>query len=297
MTLEAFFFFLAGALGEISLLWNGARHSESHLAKRFAVASISLERLLALGLIALAIGLGVVLRWLDIAKIRVSLDDGWVAAVFVVLGLFLLGTGVIGDRLLPRVDERTVLVVQLLVAILTLTAQHLPAWPALITFVGLPLIVSFLLAVSRQSLAPPIQALVYFGYLLALLALTFQTANLNYFSALDLDNWQALAFGGLFIFLLLHALFAVRFSLIVSSLILPRNRPLIGMMMPRLYSNEQVPLLRFGLFAVLLAGLVLLNMHFQWVAPEILVSLAVMVSAQGMGTAKNVAQKVTTRLD
>jgi hypothetical protein len=286
MTLAAFFFFLAGALGEILLLWSAAQRSGSRLAGRFVPPAVAIERLIVLGLAGLALLASIVLGWLGIAEVRVSLDDGWVGALFVVLGLFLLGAGVIGDALLPRVNERVVLSTQIVVAILALTSAHPSGWPMQLILVGLPLFGSLALVFYRRNLAPPFQALVYFGYLLALLALTFQTANLGYFSALELDSWQALAFGSLFIFLLLHALFAVRFFLIVSSLLLPRNRPLISGMMPHLYSNEQVSLARFAVFTGLLVSIILLNTRFHWLPPEILVSLAVMISAQGMGQAR-----------
>jgi hypothetical protein len=208
-----------------------------------------------------------------------------VGVIFVALGLFLLGAGVLGDALLPRVNEGAVLSAQILTAALTLTAPRLPGWPALAVLVGLPLAGSLALALLCRELSPPAQALVYFGYLLALLALTVQTGSLGYFSAPELGIWEAFAFGGLFIFLLLHALFAMRFFLIVSSLLLPRNRPLVGAIMPRLYSNEQVSPALFLALTGGLAGAVLLNARFGWLAPQLLASLAVAVSAQILSAA------------
>jgi hypothetical protein len=285
MTLAAFVFFLAGAIGEIAVLWNSAWGNGSRFVNRSGRFRVFFSRsgFIGLGLAAAALCLSFVLRWLQLAQVRVSLDDAWVGIIFTILGLFLIGAGVIGDGLLPRVDERAVLTVQILVALFTLTQERLPARPGLLGLVGIPLLVSLGLVIWRRALAPPVQALVYFGYLLALLALTYQTANLNSFSAVDFSNGQALAFGGLFVFLLLHGLFTIRFFLIVSSLILPRNRPMINGMMARLYSNEQISLPRFVLFTLILASLVLLNARYRWIAPEIVVSLAVMTSAQVMG--------------
>jgi hypothetical protein len=220
------------------------------------------------------------LRLSGLAAVEVSLDDGWVGAIFVVLGVFLLGAGVIGDGLLPRVNERSILTGQVLVLLLALFEPQQSDWLLLGGLVGLPLLLSLGLLVSRRAVSTVLKACAYLGYLFALLYLAYQTADLGLFGAARISSVEGFAFGSLFVFLLLHCLFALRFFLIVSSLILPRNRPAIGAMMRRLFSDEQAAPGRFVLFAVAAAGLVLANAFWHFVSSAVIVSLAVLLSAQ-----------------
>lgn len=281
MTLDVFAFFMAGILGEIALLWESAQRGGSKLAGRFG-APVSIARFTALAAILVAIGFSLSASPLGLDQVIVSLDDLWVGYIFAGLGLFVLAVGLVSDVFLPRVGERSVIAVQILVVLFTVTAQRTPAWPLYLALTALPLIGSLSLAISRRNLSPAVQALVYFGYLLALLALTLQVADLGLFEAVRMDHWQALAFGGLFFFLAVHTLFILRFFLIVSSLLIPRNRPLAAGIMPRLFSSEQVSFKRFGLFTLLLSALVLLNNWLNLLPAELLAGLAVMMGVQVM---------------
>lgn len=72
----------------------------------------------------------------------------------------------------------------------------------------------------------------------------------------------------------------MRFFLMVSSLILPRNRVLIPPVMERLFSDEQVALRPFLLFTALMTGLVLANGWLRWVPADTLASVLVVISVQ-----------------
>ena len=281
LTLEALIYFLLGALVETFLLWGRARRAGfSRLARRFlAPQFLALPVVAGLALLGV-VALIVLLRLSGLASLMVSLDDGWVGGIFVVLCLFLLGAGVLADGLLPRVNERSVLTAQVLVLLLALFNREQTDWVILGLAVGIPTALSIGLLLSRRALSAPLKACAYLGYLFALLHLAYQTANLGLFSASEISGFAGFAFGSLFVFLMLHSLFAVRFFLIVSSLILPRNRPPIAVLMPRLFSDEQAPPQRFGLFALAAALLVLVNSWLQVVSNEILVGLVVLLSAQ-----------------
>jgi hypothetical protein len=60
----------------------------------------------------------------------------------------------------------------------------------------------------------------------------------------------------------------------------PRNRPLVAQVMPRLFADDQVPPLRYALFAVGLAALVALNAWLNLVPRAVLFNLAVVASVQ-----------------
>jgi len=281
MTLEAFLLFLAGAVLESGLLWSQAqRGGFSRLAA--GLRGAGRVRWLALfgGLAAGWAALVLAARLLGWSSVVVSLSDDWVQAIFVGLGLFLLAAGVLGDALLPRINERSLLTAQVLVLLLSLS--QLPprlwfsrAWPA-----AVPLLFSLGLLFSRRAPSAAVRAAAYLGYLLSLLYLTYQTADMGLFSAAQISGMQGFAFGSLFIFLGLHCLFALRFAMLVSSLLLPRNRPAIGRIMPRLFSEKQASARRFGIFSAAAAGLFWLNAQFNLISSEMLVGLLVLLSAQ-----------------
>jgi hypothetical protein len=278
MSIEALIFFWVGALLETGLLWSQAKRGGfSRLVAQFVTPKFSVYAALVLVIGMLGY---LAARLSGVLALKVSLDDGWVMGMFVILALFLLAAGVIGDGLLPRVNERSILTVQVLVLLLALMEFRQTDWLWLGLLVGIPLAGSLVLLFTRQSLGAPLKACVYLGYLFALLYLSYQTASWAVFSAAELSGVAGLAFGSLCVFLGLHSLFALRFFLIVSSLILPRNRPAIGPMMRRLFSDEQVPPWRFGLFALAAAALLAANAFARVLSTPVLISLLVLLSSQ-----------------
>ncbi len=279
MSLLSFIFFMLGALLEILWLWDDA-HPQTGLPKgsRLLAGTFGRVQWIQAGLCAAAGLLAAVVYLLGAAQVRVSLDDGLVFVIFVALGLFVLAFGVVADGLLPRVSEKSILMVLLLVILNNLAGGgNNPALPLLL---ALPAAVLIYLMFSTRALPPLAKAAVYLVYLAALLVNAMQAGALEGFSAADFTPGEALVFGIAFIFLLLHGLFAIRFFLIVSSLALPRNWPLVRQVMPRLFADEQMPPWRFGLFALALGGLLLLNDATGLVPRAALLNLALMASVQ-----------------
>jgi hypothetical protein len=237
MTLIAFFFFMLGALAEILWLWRQAQPDS-------ATYPITRHTLVVGGLAGLALGLGLVLEVLGWEVIQVSLSNTWVAFIFTLLCGFLFLAS-LAPQFLPRVNEQTILTVQVLITIHLWLSGGNAHWAALL-FIGLlPASISLYL-VLRQTPVPPLgKALIYFWYLLSLLVQAAQGGGLDYFRLNRLAPIEGLAFGMLFVFLILHGLFALRFFLIVSSLLRPRNRRLVAQAMPVLFYDDQLPVRPF----------------------------------------------------
>ena len=68
--------------------------------------------------------------------------------------------------------------------------------------------------------------------------------------------------------------------MIASSLIFPRNRPLVALIMPRLFSDEQVSLTRAVMVILLLTAIVLANAQFHLIDLPILLTVLNILSVQ-----------------
>jgi hypothetical protein len=210
---------------------------------------------------------------------EVSMSDGWVGMIFVAYGVFIFFAGIMGN-ILPRVNETSILSVQILVTLgLWANATALNPW-LVILLVVLPALVMAFLVMKRTALNHIAKALVYFWYLLCLIVLIYENGSLDYFSKPDLTILEGFTYGTVFTFLILHALFSIRFFLITSSLIVPRNRPYVNYLMPHLFSDEQIAphsfLLLFGIVLLVL----LLNTWLQLVSQTMLLNVSVVVCVQ-----------------
>lgn len=281
MTLEVFVLFLLGMALEVVWMWKAAHAQAQEKTVTASVAQMLSDNwIIQAGLVLLAGAAFGGVHLLGIDQVYTSLDDGPVFLLFTLIGLFILIEGLFGSHLMPPINERSVLSTQLLVAAGMLTgAMQLPStvlW-ALGIFM---LLLSLFLLLQRQSLPPIRKALVYAWYLALLLGLSVMNGDVVLFSAHSLNFTSGFAFGVVFIFLLLHALFFIRFFLIVCSLILPRNRKFIGYMMPRLFNDEQVQPLPFMLITLGLTAAVWINSRLNLLPNALFISLCVLVSIQ-----------------
>lgn len=283
MTLEAFVLFMLGMSLEVVWLWEAAHTQADNQSKTASIARMLPGAWFTqAGLIVLAGAAFGLVHLLGVDQVYTSLDDAPVFILFTLIGLYVLIAGVIGSHLLPPIHERSVLSTQLLVAAGLLTgALQLPS-TVLWGLGSVMLLLSLFLLLQRQALPPIPKALVYAWYLALLLGLSLMNGDAALFAARDLDLTSGFTFGVVFIFLLLHGLFFIRFFLIVCSLILPRNRKFIGEMMPRLFSDEQAHPVLFALVTLGLIAAVWLNAHFNLLPGALFTSLCVLISTQLM---------------
>lgn len=234
----------AGMVIEVLLLWERSAHDAARSQSGFVPgppspiqALIGLVVLVAALLVALVDGFGLQVPafWID------AFSNGIMFVAFSFLFVF----GLVVPRLMPRVNEQAILAVNLVTLLNLAVMPGLP--PVVLAGFAVPGMLLLLLGVTRQSLSPMLKSLVYFWYLVCLLALTLQN-DFSVFISNELQPanlFQMAVAGAAGIFLLLHALFLVRFFLMLSALILPHNRKYLFQVMPGLFGDEQMPALKF----------------------------------------------------
>jgi hypothetical protein len=205
--------------------------------------------------------------------------------------MFVLVAGVIADGLLPRVNEAAILAVVSLTALGTMAGLAEGGLEAngftLATGLLVPIIVALVLAFHRRAFSPVAKAVIYLCYLFALLYSVYLGGADKLLNGNDLRLTEGLVFGGVSIFVLLHSMFAIRFFLIVSSLVFRRNRPLVAMIMPRLFSDEQVCLRRVAMFLPVMGAAVIANAWLHFVEPHVLLTIMSMVCVQFLFRSEN----------
>jgi hypothetical protein len=281
MTWNAFILFLLGALLEIVWLWDDAHGQTGALIQvRFLPFVLRPAQWIQAGLMVAAGLLFGVFSLFRIAKLQASMDNPVIGLIFVALGLFILGAGVVANGLLPRINEQSILITQLLVILSGILNGVLSNLWGVFFMLIIPAVLVLYLVWNRRPLSSLMKSLIYLWYLASLLILTFQNGNVELFTASRLTLGDAYFLGITFIFILLHGLFSIRFFLIVSSLILPRNHKLTAGMMSRLFADDQVPVLRFFLFALGLFGAILLNAWLDLLPRAVILNLAVIACVQ-----------------
>ena len=142
--------------------------------------------------------------------------------------------------MLPRVIEQQMLGVHLIIGT-NMLINGLPALPnwGLILFL-IPTAALIFQALWPRQLPMILRAFFYLWYLVTLLILAFQNDIGGYFEAFNLTIPEIFIFGSLLVFLGLHILVALRFVIITTSLIVPRNRPLLEIIMPRVMHADQM---------------------------------------------------------
>jgi len=201
--------------------------------------------------------------------------------------MFLFVFGMVYPKLMPRINEQTVVVVTAIVFVSLYGQVELsPAWLAA------PLAGIFLLALTKHSLPAMLKSLFYFWYLICLLVMTFLSSfDILFNPEVDFvqtsfDHFVAGAAG---VFFGLHAIFLVRFFLMLSANLLPHNRYLIKLAMPQLFSDEQMPRTRFVALLLVVSLLLWANQQFGLVADISLASLLILFVVHFMDRA---AQKL-----
>lgn len=287
MKLTNFIAFLLGMVVEGLLLWEAAREQTAATEENQIIAApfLSRERLLMLGLTLLAgilIGLLMLTGW---EQTVVFIDTPVVALLFILLILGLLYYGLIAPRLLPRINEEAALSIHISVALSLLLTRpaDAPWWPYALGL-GLPWVLLLGVTLPQKPLAPLVKAFIYLWYLINLLALTLQTdfSVINEPASTPMTLGEAFVLGAGGLFLLLHSLFFIRFALMTSSLINPQGRKLMQQVIPKLYSDEQLPLIRVFLLQAVAVILLILNARLNLIPDLSAVTLVVMAFAQGL---------------
>jgi hypothetical protein len=273
MTLPAFIFFMTGLIMEaLWLLANAGGRSESDWVRKtlgLEAAVLVVGALLA-GLVALFGG----------AQVTVSLDDAWVGWIFVILGLFLLAAGILAPTLLPRVSEQSILIVQFIILVnLFQPGVVIPIFGMLI-FSILPILLILWLVLRKTSPSPILKLFIYFWYLIILVAQTFLSGQMALFNQPALNLFEGFTFGAVFFFIILHGLFLVRFFLIITSLILPRNRKNAIDAIRTIFFDDQISIPSFLLFMLATAAITVLLNRFQIPMANLWTSLLIVLIIQ-----------------
>jgi hypothetical protein len=245
---------------------------------------LSLERQAMAVALVLGATLIAIFELTGLASYEVYMGQPIVDAIFIVLGLGLFFYGLVNPLLLPRINEQAALSVHTTVLLsLALTGWNEALRAYLIAPVFLTLVLAYL-GLSRRSPSPTVKALVYLWYLITLLGLTLQNdfSSLTQPASTPLPLTEAFVVGAAGVFLLLHGLFLVRFALIVSSLIIPRNRHYITDAMPRLFTDEQIPRWQVVVIPVLIAGIFAANSTLDAISDRTIANVLVLTLVQGV---------------
>jgi len=282
MTLQNFIFYAAGILVELLLLGQNFFSGKSSVNPRFPQqlrmvnpAHILIAAVAAIGGICL-----LVVHLMGIGETKVYIDTPFVSLLFIVLGVFVFFAAIAGNLFLPVINEQAILVVQGLVLYYVFSGGREVAWMPLVVLVSVPALICLGLILWRWRLPAELKAILYLWYLLSLMVIPFQSNQVAYFRRVDITLAESAAFGALLVFLIIHGLFAVRFFLITSSMLLPRNRIHIRRVMPFIFSDEQVPIVRLVFTILLLTGAIFLNRRLNLLPEDAILSLGTMFAVQ-----------------
>lgn len=297
MTLSLYVVFMLGLVVEVLVLWNRA-HQPQDGAQLWRLPFttypqggwLGLKQFVIPGLFALAALLIAIFELTGVGAQPASMGNFLIGLLFALTLLFVLVFGVASDHLLPCVNEKSILVVEVLLitnALVNLLngSQSLLSWITGLTLF-VPLALALILALSRRGFSPISKAMVYWAYLFSLLSLTLNPENIALLKGQVRDFPDAFTAGSFIIFFYLHCLFLVRFTLIVSSLILPQNRPYIALMMPRLMGSEQIKPLHFFLFFAGMIAAAALNLWTGVFSMQALINLGILLGVALFSSSK-----------
>lgn len=282
MTLDGFVLFTLGALVEWTFLLAINTRLDpvllpgAHLYERMFTPT----RMVAifLGVIALCfIGL---FELLGIGRALVYIDTPGIGLVWGVLALGVVASALFVSKFLPLVNEQSILLVQVLVLAGALWGGEPVAWLPDAAVTVVPVGVSLALVIWRGAFHPSVKAILYFWYLVSLLVGPFQSGETGLFQLTDLSWPESYSFGMLSVFLLLNILMALRFGLIVLSMIRPRNRAMVAASMPYLFTDRQVSMPRYLLVVLLISALLIVNQSTQVLDRGVAFSLCSLIGVQ-----------------
>lgn len=280
MQLASYLAIAAGIVVEILLLWETAdRQKNPHPVPGLLATRLGrIQEIIALALAAFW-ALILLAEWLQ-PQLSSQAYDFLGNAVMGPSFFFLFVFGMVVPRLLPRVNEQTIFIVNLVV-LSTLPGGLDWLWLALL---ALPTLGVLIAAFTHRRPSPALQSLLYFWYLVCLLIMAVQNDYQTFFAPpaeLQMTSLDYFIAGAVGIFLLLHSIFLARFFLMLSANLLPQNRYLLALAMPKLFDDQQMPRRKFfiilglvllvtlinrlsGLFpsASLLNALLLISVHF-----------------------------------
>jgi hypothetical protein len=206
---------------------------------------------------------------------------------------FLFVFGMVHPKLLPRINEQTIVVINLVVLYSLLSTSQL-AWYWIAALL-LPSLGVLVMALTTRIIHPMLKSLLYFWYLICLFIMAYQNNYEMFFkptSELRLTSLDYFIGGAAGIFLLLHSIFLVRFFLMLSANILPYNRYLINLAMPQLFDDQQIPRLKFLGILALFAGIAALN-HFTSFASSLSVlNVLILLAAHFMDRPFTLDQRI-----
>jgi hypothetical protein len=245
-----------------------------------ALPVLSLERWIIALLGAAAVLVIAALEVTGWGRQRATLDRVAVALPAGLMVAFALYYGLLSARLMPRVNEATILATN--TAVVLGLVLHTGLDDRLI-LLGLALPTAGMLIAALRSRAPRpfVQALAYLWYLMGMLALTIQNGPLDLTNQSDLSLFEAFILGAALTLLFLHSFFLIRFFLMVSALILPRHHPYLAEAMPHLFESEQAPLWQILALEGLVIVPLLANARFDLAPSLTVINVLVLVVIQG----------------
>lgn len=192
---------------------------------------------------------------------------------------FILIAGAVGGWLIPRVNEYHIITALAVVLLNSInTGDVIPVW-TVPTAGGLLLLI--LIQVLRKT--PPLlpgKILLYLLFLAGMLWIAIQNGFFQMVREKTFSIPEAFAFGAIFTFFLLHALFGIRFLVITTAMIVPGNRIYLEPLMDSVFRDDQVAPGPFLLSLAALGGLMFVNQRTGWIPVETLPGIAILVSTQ-----------------
>ncbi len=277
MTLASTLAFTAGLVVEILLLWETSE-SQNVRPRPAGIFAPGLSRLQEALALTLAISWGIIGMVQALALPEpVWLVGGLQNGIMFVSFSFLFVFGMVHPKLLPRVDEQRIFLVNL--AVLAGIWQWGWGWQAAF---ALPTALSLVAAWRSRPLSAFWKSVLYLWYLLCLFLMAYQSAlNMFFFTGEEsgLTLWDYFVGGAAGIFLLLHSIFLVRFFLMFSANILPPNRALIQAAMPHLMRESQIPPWQFALILSVFGGLIGYTILLGKAPPPQWINLLILLAA------------------
>lgn len=296
MTLSGFVLFVLGALMEMLFLVSAHVSSGEQMVpgSGWLARAFTVERFLMAGLCVVAGGFVGLFEFLGFGHILVYIDTPFVGIVMVVMALAVLAASLMVNLFLPVINEQSILLVQLLVLAGVFLGRERAAWLPAAALTIVPVGVSLALVFWPRAFHPSIKAVLYLWYLLSLLVIPFQNGETVLFHQVNLSWAESCSLGMLGVFLLLNGLFAVRFFLLASSLLRPRNHTLVASIMPALFSDRQVSLPRYLLVVLLLFFLLAGNNYLNLLDRGAAISFCSLIGVQLLGAGLGVSSKNTS---
>ncbi|PKN91309.1 MAG: hypothetical protein CVU44_19535 [Chloroflexi bacterium HGW-Chloroflexi-6] len=293
MNLAANLAIAAGIIIEILLLWETSDR-QKNIQPAPGIIAPGISRLQEI------IALTVLVSWILIAvaeffnpPLSLIVLSGIQGAIMFPAFAFLFAYGMVVPKLLPRVNEQTIVVITAIV-LLSLVGQTELTWYSLAAL-AVPIVAIFLMALTMFIMPPALKSLYYFWYLICLLAMAYQSNFDLFFNSASADPQTSFDYfiaGAAGIFLLLHSIFLVRFFLMLTANILPKNRYLIKLAMPQLFSDEQMPRYKFLVILLLVVIVLWANRQFGFFPDLSLSSLLILFAVHFMDRSFKITGKL-----